>query len=239
MQKKPAGWLLVTAALAALMPVSQATAGESSALPGEFSANVGIFTDYNFRGFTQTDENPAIQGGFDWSHESGIYAGVWASNVDFNDGSEASIETDLYGGFAGDTNGFGYDIGFIYYAYPGAASSLDYNYWEVAFALNHDVGPATVSAGINYSPDNFGGTGDAIYYQVGFSVPVMKNLSFDVNGNYYDVKPAFSADYFYWNVGLTYSFEWFDADLRYHDTDLSACGDLCDAQVVFGISRTF
>lgn len=229
----------VAAALGAIMPVAQASAEEGSALPGDFSANVGIFTDYNFRGFTQTDKNPAIQGGFDWSHETGVYAGVWASNVDFNDGSQASIEMDAYGGFAGEVNGVGYDIGFIYYAYPGAASALDYNFWEVAFALSTDVGPASVSAGVNYSPNNFGDTGDAVYYQIGFSVPIVENLSFDANGNYYDVKPAFSADYFYWNAGLTYSFEWFDADLRYHDTDLKGCTGLCDAEVIFGISRSF
>ena len=230
---------LASIALAAVVSVSQANAEEGSILPGEFSANIGIFTDYNFRGFTQTGKDPAIQGGFDWSHETGIYAGVWASNVNFGDGDQAAIEIDAYGGFAGEAGGLGYDIGFIYYAYPGAASTLDYNFWEVALSVSADAGPATVSAGVNYSPENFGDTGEAVYYQLGFAVPLMEKLSFDVNGSYYDVKPAFSPDYFYWNVGMTYSFEWFDADLRYHDTDIKGCANLCDTQVIFGISRSF
>ncbi len=233
---------LITSTLALAMtsvPFFTAHAGEDSAFPGSFSANVGLFTDYNFRGFSQTDENPAIQGGFDWESPVGLYAGVWASNVDFDDGSEATIEIDVYGGLSQAIGPVTYDIGFIYYAYPGADDALDYDYWEVAFGLSGDVGPATVSAGVNYSPDNFGGTGDAVYYQFGVSVPLTERLSFDANGNYYDVKPAFSDDYFYWNIGLTYSLDWFDMDLRYHDTDLESCADLCDGRVIFGVSRSF
>ena len=48
-----------------------------------FSANVGLYTDYIFRGYTQTQNEPAIQGGFDVEHSSGLYAGTWASNVDW------------------------------------------------------------------------------------------------------------------------------------------------------------
>ena len=47
------------------------------------SGNVGLFSDYIFRGYTQTENNPALQGGFDVEHASGLYAGVWASNVDW------------------------------------------------------------------------------------------------------------------------------------------------------------
>ena len=52
----------------------------------DITGNVGLTTDYVFRGISQTDEKPAIQGGLDYAHSSGAYAGVWASNVDFNDG---------------------------------------------------------------------------------------------------------------------------------------------------------
>ena len=70
------------------------------------SGNVGIYSDYIFRGYTQTENKPALQGGFDVSHSSGLYAGVWASNVDWTvqGGSmrDNSVEIDLYAGFAGE-----------------------------------------------------------------------------------------------------------------------------------------
>lgn len=101
------------------------------------TGNVGLFSQYIYRGLTQTNEKPALQGGFDYAHSSGLYAGVWGSNVSWvsdpcsgtiapaalaagNCGS-ASLELDTYagfkGGFAGD---FSYDIGFLRYNYPGS-----------------------------------------------------------------------------------------------------------------------
>ncbi len=79
-----------------------------------FSANVGLYTDYIFRGYTQTQNEPAIQGGFDVEHSSGLYAGTWASNVDWTTAGDYmdknSVEIDVYAGWAGDL-GF-YDLGF-------------------------------------------------------------------------------------------------------------------------------
>ena len=86
--------------------------------PHEFSANVALSTDYMYRGGSQTNEQPAISGGFDYAHSSGVYAGLWASNVDFGD--SANIEIDFYGGIAGEiSNGIGWDVGALYYHYPG------------------------------------------------------------------------------------------------------------------------
>ncbi|HEX9835331.1 MAG TPA: TorF family putative porin, partial [Alphaproteobacteria bacterium] len=69
-------------------------------VPGKFSANVALTSEYFFRGISQTDDSPAIQGGFDWNHEgTGLYLGVWGSNIDFNTGN--SIEIDIYGGIGG------------------------------------------------------------------------------------------------------------------------------------------
>ena len=77
-------------------PVQQAQAAEKkSMIPGEFSAGVLLTNDYVFRGISQTDDVPAIQGNIDWSHDSGIHLGMWASNVKFTD---ASIEIDYTGG---------------------------------------------------------------------------------------------------------------------------------------------
>ena len=94
--------------------------------PHTFTGNVGLFSQYIFRGLTQTNQKPAIQGGFDYSHEAGFYAGVWASNISWITdgyaplGSSYSAEFDTYLGWKfALPNDFGIDVGFLRYNYPG------------------------------------------------------------------------------------------------------------------------
>lgn len=109
--------------LAGLVGAPLVAAAES---PHTLAFNVGATTDYVFRGVSQTQNGPAIQGGVDYSHTSGLYAGFWASNVSWvNEGTPGgykdnnSMETDFYGGYKGSVGGVGYDIGLIRYYYPG------------------------------------------------------------------------------------------------------------------------
>ncbi len=97
--------------------------------PHTFTYNVGLYSQYIFRGLTQTGEKPAIQGGVDYAHSSGFYAGAWASNISWLEDNStydsSSLELDLYGGFAntiGDT-GIGYNVGLLQYVYPGDKKS--------------------------------------------------------------------------------------------------------------------
>ncbi len=84
-----------------------------------FTGNAGLFSDYRFRGFTQTDYKPAFQGGFDFAHKSGFYLGNWNSNVEQLLFNGASLEMDFYGGYKTTFGDFGLDVGVIYYYYPG------------------------------------------------------------------------------------------------------------------------
>jgi len=93
------------------------------------TANVGVFSQYVFRGLTQTDRHPAVQGGFDYAHASGLYAGTWLSNIswftDTNAGNSASLEWDLYGGFKKSwAQGVSTDVGYLRYEYPGSYPAL-------------------------------------------------------------------------------------------------------------------
>ena len=85
-----------------------------------FTSNIGLVSNYLYRGLSQTGGKPALQGGFDYAHASGVYAGVWGSNVSWVVASSASLELDTYagykGGFAGD---FSYDVGYLRYNYTG------------------------------------------------------------------------------------------------------------------------
>ena len=119
---------LIATAVAATLAPCIATAAESS--PHTLTGNVGFFSQYIFRGLTQTDTDPALQGGIDYSHSSGIYLGTWGSNVswlrDFGGySSGGSLEWDFYGGYKGTIgkSDFGYDVGFLQYWYPGTLSS--------------------------------------------------------------------------------------------------------------------
>ncbi len=91
-----------------------------------FTGNAGLFSDYRFRGYTQTAYGPAFQGGFDFAHKSGFYLGNWNSNVEQVLYNGASLEMDFYGGYKGSVGDFGYDIGYLYYFYPktGAPGSV-------------------------------------------------------------------------------------------------------------------
>lgn len=110
------------AAPAAVM-AEETAAAETS--PHTFTYNIGLYSQYIFRGLTQTAHEPALQGGVDYSHSSGFYLGTWGSNVSWvNDGNykqDSSLEWDLYGGYRntlGDS-GIAYDVGILQYFYPG------------------------------------------------------------------------------------------------------------------------
>lgn len=128
-------------------PAADAAAAPAAAAPAPtpehtFTGNFGLFSQYIFRGLTQTDRKPAAQGGFDYAHSSGFYAGTWASNISWlkenasvNGGaapnfitgtyqSGGSLEWDFYGGYKWNLpNDFVLDLGTLYYWYPGDISA--------------------------------------------------------------------------------------------------------------------
>ena len=113
--------LFAAASLVSVAAMAQTKAPEPAYT---LSFNAGVVTDYRFRGLTQTNYGPALQGGVDFAHKSGFYAGAWASPVSwvkqFNGASQGDLEVDLYAGFKGEiAAGFGFDVGLIGYMYPG------------------------------------------------------------------------------------------------------------------------
>jgi uncharacterized protein (TIGR02001 family) len=118
--------LVLSTLMAATAAMAQAKAPEPDYT---LSYNVGVVSDYRFRGIMQTSGKPAVQGGVDFAHKSGFYLGAWASNVswvkDVNGATKGSYEVDLYGGYKGEiTPGLSYDVGFITYQYPGNNSGV-------------------------------------------------------------------------------------------------------------------
>nr|VFK57756.1 MAG: conserved hypothetical protein [Candidatus Kentron sp. TUN]VFK60969.1 MAG: conserved hypothetical protein [Candidatus Kentron sp. TUN]VFK66362.1 MAG: conserved hypothetical protein [Candidatus Kentron sp. TUN] len=224
----------------------------------DFSGNMMLTTDYLFRGVSQTDEGPAIQGGFDYSHTpSGFYLGAWASSIEFNTANntnDSSIEVDLYGGIAGEfSSGISWDIGGIYYYYPDQNEDTingDYNYWEVYGELGYMFSGSTLKPAIgtkfSYSNDYFGEDGSSLYSEgsLDLSLPNDFGLGFhlglmDVDGG--KTTPR-GYDYMHASTTLSKEVAGFDLDLSYNRAfdkgDCPGNKDFCEA-VVLSVSRNF
>ena len=135
----------LTAALAitALPTVVQAQSAPST------SFNLGVVTDYRYRGISQSRLKPALQGGADYSNPNGFYAGTWLSTISWikDAGTIAGVDTgstpaewDLYAGLKGElAKDVSYDVGGLYYAYPGnkitAAGGANANTFEIYGAV--------------------------------------------------------------------------------------------------------
>jgi uncharacterized protein (TIGR02001 family) len=89
----------------------------SSSAFAEVTANVGISNNYLWRGLTQSNNEPAISGGIDYTNESGFYLGTWASNVEYASDDTYSYEHDVYLGWTGGDDNFTWDVGWLYYNY--------------------------------------------------------------------------------------------------------------------------
>jgi uncharacterized protein (TIGR02001 family) len=219
--------------------------------PHEFSANVAVATDYMYRGGSQTNEQPAISGGFDYGHSSGVYAGLWASNVDFGD--SANIEIDYYGGVAGEFgNGIGWDVGGLYYQYPGVTSADDaggdFDFFEVYGSLGYTFSNVqlepTIGTFFAYSPDYFGETGDSYYVAIdlGLSLPYGFGLAFQYGNQMFDDNAAAGEDYQHYSVGISKDISIFTLDASWYgdidDTD-AFWGDGPSEAIVFTVSSSF
>ena len=148
--------LITTAVLGALAAPSFVFAADAAPAPDlSVSYNVGLYSQYIFRGLTQTNRKPALQGGVDLTHSSGFYLGAWGSNISWltdNAGttgrsyytSGGSLEIDLYGGyrhtFDSIGSGLGIDVGALQYWYPGkldSANFADANTTELYAAMSY------------------------------------------------------------------------------------------------------
>ena len=124
----------------------------------DLSATLAVTSDYRFRGLTLSDSDPAFQASLEVEHESGFYAGAWASTLGSN---QADAEVDLYGGWRGKAGAIELDVGAVAYVYPGAA---DLDYVEILASASYSIGPAELKLGMAYAPDQTNlGSQDSFY----------------------------------------------------------------------------
>jgi uncharacterized protein (TIGR02001 family) len=240
-----------------------AAAPAEPASPHTLTANVGLFSQYVFRGITYTNERPALQGGFDYAHASGAYLGIWGTNVDDAGLYGNTLEIDLYGGFAntiGDT-GIGYNLGFLQFYYPDndkiagqspntteLNAALSYKWFTLKYsrAVTDFFGLNSVSLG-----DGKGDTKGSDYWELNFNYVLPKDINLALHVGHQTVEDRSDFDYTDfligvnknfsvgsstgWNVGVNYTTT--DAD---DDIWVDAKGhETGDDHVILFLKRTF
>lgn len=190
-----------------------------SASGWSFSAHAALVSDYVFRGFTQTDTDPAIQGSLDLNHNNGFYSGIWGSNVE--QGPEApvnfdgaSTELDVYLGWKGRINSKGLELTAraMRYIYPGTHDRTN-NSNEMSLYLGYDFGSVAVRGGINYSNDFILRVGESWYWDVGVELPVgSTNINlhtgrsdYSIRSGYTDYSAGISGEIAGLSLALTYT----------------------------------
>ncbi|GAA5193365.1 TorF family putative porin [Ferrimonas gelatinilytica] len=182
----------------------------------EGTANVGVASDYLWRGVSQTDGKPSIFGGLDYASDVGIYVGTWVSNIDFGD--DATYEWDLYAGYSGEAGDFSYDVGYVYYAYPNG-DSLDFGEvyagfgwnwfgFSLAYTTNEEADETYFDKGLYIEGTAEWGITDSL--SLGFAV-----------GNYFFDSDSLLEDYLNYNISLNKSTEMGDFAFMISDTDES------------------
>jgi len=212
----------VSAAFSMPMTVSAQTAPAAAQSPHTFSGNFGLFSEYRFRGISQTFKQPAIQGGVDYSHANGIYLGNWNSNISEGAGYPAgNLEMDFYGGWKKTWGDWGLDVGAIYYYYPGTNAGP-----TIAFspANNRPTDGRILSGKVDNTELYVGGSWKWISLKYShaasdyFGAPGTKNSHYlDLSANYdlgngwginghvgtLKFKNMINADYTDWKIGVT------------------------------------
>jgi len=240
---------ILSLSLAAAFAVPTLAAAQQAAAPASphtITGNLGLFSSYRFRGIDQTFGQPALQGGVDYSHSSGIYLGNWNSNVSEGAGYPGgNLEMDFYGGWKKSWGDFGLDVGFIYYYYPGTDAGVG-----VPFSPANNRTGNVASGTVDNKELYIGGSWKWISLKYNhsvddyFSTPGTKNSNYlDLSGTYdlgngwgitghvghLKFKNMTNGDYTDWKVGVTKDFSGWVVGLAYVDTD--AKGD-CNPAVV-------
>lgn len=246
----------LSASLTAVMVIgiSGTASAEDIGAGFDLSANVGLVSDYVWRGISYSDNDAAVQGGIDLKHSSGAYIGTWWSSLNawIYDGYDyASAEQDVY---------VGYNMNFS----KEVAMDLRYtNYiYSPADELNFDeihvgVSAYGASAGIDYADNRSPGDASTAHYYVGYRHTFAWEIGVSALYGMYDLKDDFNVDgdssYNYWNIGVNKTLGGIIFGLSYNDTDLSGDGctysifstishngdDICGAQYVISANKSF
>lgn len=254
--------LFAVAVATALAVPGVVLAADPPASPHTFTSNVGFVSDYSFRGISQTMGEAAVQGGFDYAHTSGLYLGIWGSNVSGTQFTDGNLESDWYGGWAKTWGDWGVNVGGLYYYYPGAKLGNGDKYdtfegygsvsWKwisvkLSYAFTDFFGCNGNSCAPAFNDDSDGST----YLELNATYPI--NEAFSITGHIGHQKiegTTVDLDYTDYKIGVNYLYNGFNFGLAYKDTNAEsdlytltkASGksvDLSEGKVIVSVSKTF
>lgn len=246
--------LLTTAAiLAAAFPVRAAaqTPAEPAKPAVSITGGTTLVSQYRFRGIGLSDEKAAIQGTINLNHQSGAYAGAWASSLDgFGELGGSNLELDLYAGYKLPVGKAMVDAGLLYYAYPGSKGGT-FELFEPYANVSVPVGPATAKVGLAFAPSQKGiGSNSNVYLFNDNSLPLAGtpiSLTSHVGWSKGDTTLTPGGSYLDWSLGATASWRNLTAGVAYVDTDISrrnalaagASKTIVDSAVVLSLGASF
>lgn len=231
---------VVLALAGALAAPLSATAADPAPTPEHsFTGNVTLASEYLYRGIAQTAGKPALQGGFDYAHASGLYLGLWGSNISWleNAGtSSASLEIDVYGGYKGALGkDLGFDLGVLTYNYPGSLNpgKTKPDTTELYGALSWQW----LTLKYSHSTTNLFGTANS--KNSGY---LELNAAYDLGGGWgisghvgrQKVKNSPNASYTDWKVGVTKDLGFGTLGLAYSTTNAK---DSCSASEFYCVAQ--
>ena len=205
---------------------------------GPVTWSLALTSDYVFRGITQTDYEPALQGGLTYSWDSGLYFGGWASNVDFNDPDGPDIEFDTYLGYSHDfSDELNLDVSLVYYSYFGDRNDYgNINYFEGIGKLTWNE---MISLTLAYAPDYSNADYDSFYVNVGGTWEIGNEFNLNAGIGHSEFSDD-NGSYTDWNIGISRAFGPATFAINYYDTDIDfEDGDEhnhASDQVVFSVS---
>lgn len=250
-----AAGLLLAIAVAAPAQAQEAASAttDANAAPLHLSGNIGVVSQYVFRGTTQSNEKPALQGGFDLNHDNGLYAGVWLSSIswiaDTNPAASASLEADLYGGWKPALNDWlKGDIGVLHYAYPGSypAGMTKPDTTELYLGLDAQW----IAFKYSWSTGNTFGNADtrgSSYADLSLTHELLAGITgvAHLGRQRYTGPNASALSYTDWKLGLSRDFSGYVLGLAYTGSNASDAGytirgkNIGRSQLVLSLNKTF
>jgi len=218
-----------------------ASAFISPSIAAEVSAIVTVSSEYIYRGQAISDHNPALSAGIDYEHESGWFAGAWASTIDLDSPfGHRDLEVDYYGGYHYRNDGrLELAASVIRYTYPGQTGSHDYDHNEYLVAVTLDE-RHTLEFG--YTADVYGLERSARHWELRSEWPTASAWIVGGGVGLNDLRNVGSTRYLHWDLGASTRFAWLTVDLRYYDNEMPGGGFgrwSAGSRVVLSLSRAF
>lgn len=184
----------------------------------EIEGDFTFTTDYIFRGVTRSNGEPVFQGTFDFTHDSGFYTGIFASN--FQDLAGHEIETELYLGYLFSKGAYDFNVAVSYDSFHGGGDTT--GYFEFRGSISRDFGLLYLTGGVAFTPSNreFGnGRSFYIYTAADFPIPIssLPPTSLSVHVGHENFSGGFSK--WDWSVGLFADILGLEWGIRYTDTN--------------------